>query len=104
MVQVCRSQCPARVARLSRRAHSIGGFDQSQANPPKRKPISSRETELTQKHAIRVVTEWMGNPPAVALRHYLQVTDANFERAVRAGSRNVKAERVNLFETPACRN
>ena len=43
---------------------------------------SSRETELAEEYPIEVVCEWIGNSPAVASRHYLQVTDAHFARAV----------------------
>ena len=39
---------------------------------------STRETELALKHPIHVVVAWLGNTQAVALRHYLQVTDADF--------------------------
>jgi len=47
---------------------------------------SSRETELAAEHPIHVVTAWMGNTPRIAMKHYLQVTDADFDRAVqRAG-------------------
>ncbi len=46
-------------------------------------------TELMHEHPIHVVTWWMGNTPA--MRHYLQVTDADFDRAVRGGSRSVEA-------------
>ena len=43
---------------------------------------ASRETELAKEHPIHVVTAWLGNTPRIALKHYLQVTDADFERAV----------------------
>jgi integrase len=42
---------------------------------------ASRETDLMQIHPIHVVTAWMGNTPAVALKHYLQVLDRDFEAA-----------------------
>jgi len=42
---------------------------------------SSRETELVERFPIQVVTAWLGNTTAVALKHYLQVTDAHRERA-----------------------
>ncbi|QDU56736.1 tyrosine-type recombinase/integrase [Aeoliella mucimassa] len=41
---------------------------------------SSRETELAREHPIHVVTAWMGNTPKVALKHYLQVTDFDFDK------------------------
>jgi integrase len=42
---------------------------------------SSRETELAQDFPIHVVTAWLGNTPAIAMRHYLLTTDTDFERA-----------------------
>ena len=43
---------------------------------------STRETELTQEgHPLHMVTTWLGNSAAVAVKHYLQVTDADFDRA-----------------------
>jgi len=42
---------------------------------------ASRETELAAEYPIHVVTAWLGNTPAIAMKHYLQVTDADFERA-----------------------
>jgi len=44
---------------------------------------ASRETELMQKHPIRVVTAWIGNTPKIALGHYLQTLDGDFEKATR---------------------
>lgn len=43
---------------------------------------ASRETELVKNHPIHVVAAWLGNTPTIAARHYLQVTDADFERAI----------------------
>jgi len=42
---------------------------------------ASRETELVREHPIHVVCAWVGNSERVARRHYLQVTDADFEKA-----------------------
>ena len=33
-------------------------------------------------HPIHVVTSWLGNTPTVALNHYLQVLDTDFEKAI----------------------
>ena len=44
---------------------------------------ASRETELAKEYPIHVVTAWLGNTPRIAMKHYLQVTDADFERAAR---------------------
>jgi len=43
---------------------------------------SSRETELAECFPLHVVTAWLGNSQPVALKHYLQVTDAHFASAV----------------------
>jgi len=42
---------------------------------------ATRQTELTQTHPIHVVCDWIGNSQAVAAKHYLQVTDADFDQA-----------------------
>jgi len=36
---------------------------------------------LAARHPIHVVTKWLGNSPRIAWKHYLQVTDADYERA-----------------------
>ena len=46
---------------------------------------ASRETELTQDHPLHVVVAWIGNSAPIAARHYLQVTEADFERAAQGG-------------------
>ena len=43
---------------------------------------SSRQTELEDSFPPHVVCAWMGNSEAVARRHYLQVTDDHFNKAV----------------------
>ncbi|NLF70803.1 MAG: site-specific integrase [Candidatus Anammoximicrobium sp.] len=43
---------------------------------------ASRETELTAEYPLHVVCKWIGNSPTVAQAHYLQVTEADFRRAV----------------------
>jgi integrase len=47
---------------------------------------ASRETELAAIHPLHVVTKWIGNSARVAQKHYLQVTDADFERAAQGGA------------------
>ena len=47
---------------------------------------ASRETELAHDYPLHVVTNWLGNTPRIALRHYLQVTDADFAQAARRGA------------------
>ena len=43
---------------------------------------SSRETELAEDWPLHVVVKWCGNSQPVAAKHYLQVTDEHFEKAV----------------------
>jgi integrase len=43
---------------------------------------STRETELVETFPVHVVTKWLGNSPAVANKHYLQVTDEHYKKAV----------------------
>ena len=42
---------------------------------------STRETELAEKYPLQDVTAWLGNSPAVAQKHYLQVKSSNFQVA-----------------------
>ncbi len=46
---------------------------------------ATRETELAERWPMHVVCAWIGNSPAVAAKHYLQVTDDHFERAAQPG-------------------
>lgn len=43
---------------------------------------STRETELMEEYPAHVVCVWIGNSEAVARKHYLQITDAHFAKAV----------------------
>lgn len=43
---------------------------------------STRQTELAEDFPMHVVTAWIGNSEAVALKHYLQVTDDHFAQAI----------------------
>lgn len=58
---------------------------------------ANHETELVNDFPIHVVTEWLGNTPAVATKHYLQVTDDHFAQAVGAPLGTVSGEK----EVPA---
>ncbi len=53
---------------------------------PWKKPFqnlrSTRETELSECFPMHVVCAWIGNSESVAKKHYLQVTDDHFSRAV----------------------
>lgn len=61
---------------------------------------SSRQTELAEQFPAQVVCAWIGNTERVAQDHYLQVTDAHFEAAVRP--RRVKPQAAqNPAQYPA---
>ena len=47
---------------------------------------ATRETELVGSFPLHVVTAWLGNTAAVAAKHYLQVTEADYERAAKSGA------------------
>ncbi len=49
---------------------------------------ASRQTELAEGFARHVVCQWIGNSQQVARKHYLQVTDEHFAKAV-GGARPV---------------
>jgi hypothetical protein len=39
---------------------------------------------LIKVHGIEVACEWIGNTPTVAMKHYLQITDEDYEKALQA--------------------
>lgn len=46
---------------------------------------STRETELMETYPSHVVVSWIGHSEKVAREHYLQTTDAHFEKTIKAG-------------------
>ena len=52
---------------------------------------STRETELAERFPMHTVCKWIGNSQPVAAKHYLQVTDEHFERAI-SGDELIDAE------------
>jgi len=44
---------------------------------------ASCESDLAREYPITTVCKWIGNTVAIAARHYVQVTDQDFERASR---------------------
>ena len=50
----------------------------------------SRETELARDYPLHVVTDWLGNTPKIALKHYLMVTDADYETCKKGCRRYVQ--------------
>ena len=49
---------------------------------------ASRETELAERFPIHVVCAWLGNTPDIARKHYLQITDEHFQRALEPAASN----------------
>ena len=49
---------------------------------------ASRQTELTSRYPLHVVCKWLGNSASIAAKHYLQVTDAHYDVAVSAATRD----------------
>jgi hypothetical protein len=47
-------------------------------------------------HPIHVVTEWMGSTPRIAMRHYLRVTEADFDKALQEAVQQPAAPRGNV--------
>ena len=62
---------------------------------------ASRETELMQEHPIHVVVAWIGNSARIAEKHYLQVIDADFEKAVKGGAESGAVSVQKAVQRPA---
>jgi len=60
---------------------------------------ASRETELSERFPIKVVTSWIGNTPDIAMDHYLQVTDEHWQRALEGDGKGPAADQS---EQPPC--
>ena len=58
---------------------------------PFQNPRATRETELMEVYPSHVVVSWIGHSEKVARQHYLQTTDAHFEKAVQAGGGGAQA-------------
>ena len=54
---------------------------------------STRETELMEIYPSHVVVSWIGHSEKVARKHYLQTTDAHFEKAVQSDSGGAQGNR-----------
>jgi integrase len=62
---------------------------------------ATRETELMAEHQAHVVCAWIGNSEAVARKHYLQVTDDDFARAVAASDSGTLSAAQNPAQSAA---
>jgi hypothetical protein len=56
---------------------------------------ATRQTELEEEFPSHVVCAWIGDSQAVAARHYLQVTDDHFARAVQSPVQQPAADTRN---------
>jgi integrase len=52
---------------------------------------ASRQTELATNYPLHTACAWIGNTKAIAAGHYLQVTDADWQRATGAGYRDAQS-------------
>ncbi len=62
---------------------------------------ASCETDLMQDHPIHVVTAWVGNTPKIALGHYLQTLERDFEKALKGGAKCGALGAQNAAQTGA---
>ena len=62
---------------------------------------ASCETDLMQNHPIHVVTAWIGNTPKIALGHYLQTLEGDFEKALKSGAESGALGAQNAAQTGA---
>ena len=62
---------------------------------------ASCETDLMQNHPIHVVTAWIGNTPKIALGHYLQTLDSDFQKALSGGAESGALVAQNAAQTAA---
>jgi len=61
---------------------------------------STRETELAKNYSLQAATAWIGNTPKIALGHYLQVTEQEWQNATtfRAEIRAVSPQSVHFSD------
>jgi hypothetical protein len=62
---------------------------------------ASRETELAKDYPIHVVCSWIGHAAAIAQKHYLQVTEQDFERAAQGTAQNTAHFRPKTAQNTA---
>ena len=64
---------------------------------------ATRETELAAQYPIHVVCAWIGHNQLIAAKHYLQVTDDDFERAAKGAAESDALAVQNPVQQPAAR-
>lgn len=65
---------------------------------------ASCETDLVHEHPIHAVCSWIGNTPAIANRHYLQVLDSDFKKAAQGGANSGAVVVQNAVQTESTVN
>jgi len=60
---------------------------------------ATRATELVAKHPAHVAAAWLGHSPEIARKHYLSVTEADYERAQGAAQKAAQ-QAQEMPETP----
>lgn len=66
---------------------------------------ASCETDLARRFPLAVVAKWLGNTQAVAMRHYVDVTDADFQRAVQVAQNPAQqASEMRRFDLQVVNN
>ena len=64
---------------------------------------ATRQTELAAEFPLHVVCSWIANQEVVAMQHYLQVTDDDFDRAAGAGAESGAQSVQNPVQQAAAR-
>lgn len=62
---------------------------------------ASCETDLMANHPIHAVVSWLGNTLGIALKHYLQVLDSDFEKAAKRGAESAAVVVQNAVQSRA---
>ena len=65
---------------------------------------ASCETELAERFPIHVVTAWLGNTPEIARKHYLQVTEEHYQRALESQESDSPVDRTVQRNCSALQN
>ena len=65
---------------------------------------ASCETDWVRVHPLHVVAKWMGHSPKIALTHYTQVTDADFDAAIRGGANSGASVVQNAVQQASAEN
>jgi len=89
----CCPQYPANIVAQMYRKVTLAAFTSAGVKPwPKlfQNCRASRETELAERYPVQVVCQWIGNSPAVAAKHYLQVTEDHYRSAAQKATQQVR--------------